>query len=110
MLGNRADNLLTYKAKISTDSLHLSGSDFIERIFINSGRSSQVLRSLSQLYSAGRLANRGYMSILPVERAIEHSGAASFAPIQFTLTPKTLLNWLLKVAVMRWRQLWAFWA
>lgn len=56
LLGNEADNLLTYKAKISKDMLHLPGKDFIERVFLNSDRNSQVLRSLQQLYSTGRLA------------------------------------------------------
>ena len=40
----------------------------------------QVLRSLQQLYSFGRLANTGYLSILPVDQGIEHSAGASFAP------------------------------
>jgi class I fructose-bisphosphate aldolase len=35
---------------------------------------------LQQLYGNGRLANTGYMSILPVDQGIEHSAGASFAP------------------------------
>jgi class I fructose-bisphosphate aldolase len=38
------------------------------------------MRSLQQLYGHGRLANTGYMSILPVDQGIEHSAGASFAP------------------------------
>ncbi|HMW13834.1 MAG TPA: class I fructose-bisphosphate aldolase, partial [Chitinophagales bacterium] len=38
------------------------------------------LRSLQQLYGTGRLANTGYVSILPVDQGIEHSAGASFAP------------------------------
>ena len=39
-----------------------------------------VLRSLGALYGHGRLADTGYVSILPVDQGIEHSAAASFAP------------------------------
>lgn len=79
-LGEEGEDLLTYKAKVSQDLLHLPGSDFIDRIFAISDRSPQVLRSLQQLYSSGRLANTGYLSILPVDQGIEHSAGASFAP------------------------------
>lgn len=79
-LGDEAEDLLTYKAKVSKDLLHLPGSDFIDRTFVHSDRSPQTLRNLQQLYSTGRLANTGYLSILPVDQGIEHSAAASFAP------------------------------
>ena len=92
LLGNDAEDLLTYKAKISKDTLHLPGRDFVERIFINSDRNSQVLRSLQQLYSAGRLANTGYLSILPVDQGIEHSGAASFAPNPIYFDPENIVK------------------
>jgi fructose-bisphosphate aldolase, class I len=79
-LGNEAEDLLTYKAKVSKDLLHLPGPDFIDRVFVQSDRNPQVLRNLQLLYSTGRLANTGYLSILPVDQGIEHSAAASFAP------------------------------
>jgi fructose-bisphosphate aldolase, class I len=80
LLGQEAEDLLTYQAKVSADLLHLPGRDWVDRIFAQSDRNSQVLRSLQQLYSTGRLANTGYLSILPVDQGIEHSAAASFAP------------------------------
>jgi len=79
-LGNEADQLLNHKAKISKDLLHLPGPDFIDRVFVQTDRNPQVLRNLQLLYSTGRLANTGYLSILPVDQGIEHSAAASFAP------------------------------
>ncbi|MDF0553552.1 class I fructose-bisphosphate aldolase [Kamptonema sp. UHCC 0994] len=79
-LGDEAEYLLSYKAKVSKDLLHLPSPDWVDRIFAHSDRSPQVLRSLQQLYSSGRLANTGYLSILPVDQGIEHSAAASFAP------------------------------
>lgn len=81
LLGANADNLLNHTCKaIPKESIHLPGGDFVDRIFMGSNRSPQVLRSLQQLYGTGRLANTGYMSILPVDQGIEHSAGASFAP------------------------------
>lgn len=79
-LGDEAEDLLTFKAKVSKDMLHLPGADFVDRIFVGSDRSPQVLRNLQHIYSTGRLANTGYVSILPVDQGIEHSAGASFAP------------------------------
>ncbi|MEO0803835.1 MAG: class I fructose-bisphosphate aldolase [Cyanobacteria bacterium J06642_2] len=79
-LGSDAEDLLAYEAKIPASMLHLPGPDWVDRIFAQSDRSPQVLRSLQQLYNTGRLANTGYLSILPVDQGIEHSAAASFAP------------------------------
>ena len=81
LLGDDAESLLNHESKtISKDSLHLPGSDFVDRAFGMSNRSPQVLRSLQALYGNGRLANTGYLSILPVDQGIEHSAGASFAP------------------------------
>jgi len=80
-LGSDAKNLLEHQSKgIPKESLHLPGPDFVDRIFIQTDRSPQVLRSMQALFGTGRLANTGYMSILPVDQGIEHSGGSSFAP------------------------------
>ena len=77
----RAKFLLEHHSKtIDKSMLHLPSADFVEKIWLQSNRSPQVLRSLQQLYSHGRLANTGYVSILPVDQGIEHSAGASFAP------------------------------
>lgn len=86
LLGKEADYLLKHKSKtISKDQLHLPSSDFVDRIFIDSNRSPQVLRNLQLLFGSGRLANTGFLSILPIDQGIEHSAGASFAknPIYF---------------------------
>ncbi len=81
LLGAQADTLLNHTCKtISKDLIHVPGSDFVDRIFMQTNRNPQVLRSLQQLYGTGRLAGTGYMSILPVDQGIEHSAGASFAP------------------------------
>ncbi len=81
LLGAQADSLLNHTCKtISKDNIVIPTPGFIDQTFVYSNRNPQVLRSLSQLYGTGRLANTGYMSILPVDQGIEHSAGASFAP------------------------------
>lgn len=92
LLGDEAENLLMYQAKVSKDLLHLPSPDWVDRIFSQSDRNPQVLRSLQQLYGTGRLANTGYMSILPVDQGIEHSAAASFAPNPIYFDPENILK------------------
>lgn len=91
-LGDEAESLLTYEAKVPKTLLHLPGADFVDRIFAHSDRNPQVLRSLQQLYSTGRLANTGYLSILPVDQGIEHSAAASFAPNPIYFDPENIVK------------------
>jgi fructose-bisphosphate aldolase, class I len=79
LLGTDADTLLTHQAKVTKDLLHLPRPTFVNDIFGPTDRNPQVLRSLAALYGTGRLANSGYMSILPVDQGIEHSAGASFA-------------------------------
>jgi len=80
LLGESADALLSYEAKISKDRLNLPGPDFVERVVTSSNRNPQTIRSLQSLFDGGRLGGTGYVSILPVDQGIEHSAAASFAP------------------------------
>jgi class I fructose-bisphosphate aldolase len=86
LLGSDAEGLLNHECKtVDKSLLHLPGSDFVGRVFSDTNRSPQVLRSLQDLYGTGRLGNTGYLSILPVDQGIEHSAGASFAknPIYF---------------------------
>jgi fructose-bisphosphate aldolase, class I len=92
LLGKEAEDLLTFKAKVSKDLLHLPGPDFVDRVWLNSDRNPQVLRSLQLLYSSGRLGNTGYLSILPVDQGIEHSAGASFAPNPIYFDPENIIK------------------
>jgi fructose-bisphosphate aldolase, class I len=85
LLGAEADSLLSHKAKVSKDLLHLPSPGVVDANYGASDRSPQVLRSLQAMFGHGRLANTGYLSILPVDQGIEHSAGASFAknPIYF---------------------------
>jgi len=81
LLGKDADSLLTHKSKtITKEQIHHPGPDFVDRSFVGSNRNIQVLKNLQSIYGHGRLANTGYVSILPVDQGIEHSAGASFAP------------------------------
>ena len=93
LLGKEAETLLGFKnPKIQKEQLHLPGSDWVDRIFAQSNRSPQVLRSLQALYGHGRLANTGYLSILPVDQGIEHSAGASFAPNPIYFDPENIIK------------------
>lgn len=92
LLGEETEDLLNYKAKVSQNLLHLPGPDWVDRIFAGTDRNPQVLRSLQQLYSTGRLANTGYISILPVDQGIEHSAGASFAPNPIYFDPENIIK------------------
>src|SRR5438445_9469120 len=79
-LGAKAESLLGFKSpKIAKERLHLPGPDFVDRIYAATDRNLRVLTNLQRLFRHGRLAGTGYMSILPVDQGIEHSGGASFA-------------------------------
>src|SRR5437764_12256504 len=93
LLGEDGRALLEFNSpKISRDILHTPGPDFIDRVWINSDRSPQVLRSLQSLFDHGRLAGTGYLSILPVDQGIEHSAGASFAPNPLYFDPENIVN------------------
>ncbi len=93
LLGEKAEYLLNHQCKtIDKSQLHLPGSDFVDRIFINSDRNPQVLRNLQAMYGNGRLANTGYLSILPVDQGIEHSAGASFAKNPIYFDPENIIN------------------
>ncbi len=91
-LGTEADDLLNHKAKFPKDQLHLPGSDFVDRIFLQTDRNNNVLKNLQWIFSSGRLANSGYVSILPVDQGIEHSAGASFAPNPVYFDPENIIK------------------
>ncbi len=93
LLGAKAEFLLNHQSKtISKDQLHLPGPDFVDRIWINSDRNPNVLRNLQLMYNTGRLANTGYLSILPVDQGIEHSAGASFAKNPIYFDPENIIK------------------
>lgn len=93
LLGDEASSLLEHQSKtISKDLIHQPGPDFVDRVWTASDRSIPVLRNLQSLYGTGRLANTGYLSILPVDQGIEHSAGASFAPNPAYFDPENIVK------------------
>jgi class I fructose-bisphosphate aldolase len=92
-LGDESETLLGHVSKtISKSDLHLPGPDFIDRVWLYSDRTPAVLRSLQTLTNTGRLGGTGYLSILPVDQGIEHSGGASFAPNPQYFDPENIVK------------------
>jgi class I fructose-bisphosphate aldolase len=92
LLGSEADSLLNYKAKFPKEQLNLPGPDFLDRVFMQSDRSINVLRNINSILNNGRLAGTGYVSILPVDQGIEHTAGASFAPNPIYFDPENIVK------------------
>lgn len=93
ILGKDNESLLTYESKtIPKDMIHLPGKDFIDRVWVGSDRSPNVLRNMQTIFNAGRLGGTGYVSILPVDQGIEHSAGASFAPNPVYFDPENIVK------------------
>ena len=81
LLGSAADSLLKHESKtVSKSAIQLPGPDFVDRVLKDSDRSIATLRNFQTILNTGRLAGTGFVSILPVDQGVEHSGGASFAP------------------------------
>jgi class I fructose-bisphosphate aldolase len=93
LLGNEADYLLNHTCRtISKEVIANPSPDFVSDIFKDSNRNIPTLRNLQSIYGTGRLANTGYVSILPVDQGIEHSAGASFAPNPMYFDPENIIK------------------
>ncbi|MDQ3194242.1 MAG: class I fructose-bisphosphate aldolase [Bacteroidota bacterium] len=93
ILGKENEALLSYQSKtITKDMLHLPGKDFVERVWMDSDRSPNVLRNMQSIFNHGNLSGTGYVSILPVDQGIEHSAGASFALNPIFFDPENIVK------------------
>jgi len=93
LLGDEAQNLLEHDCKtISREVLHMPGSDYVDRVLGAKDLKPGVLRAMQSLFDNGRLAGTGYLSILPVDQGVEHSGGASFAPNPIYFDPEQIVQ------------------
>jgi len=93
LLGDQAESLLGFNSpKIPKERLHVPGPDFVDRVLAQSDRNNRVLNNLSRMYKTGRLSGTGYLSILPVDQGIEHSGGASFAKNPDYFDPENIIK------------------
>jgi class I fructose-bisphosphate aldolase len=91
LLGEEAHSLLTYTCRIPKSHLHIPDGNWVDRIFSCSDRNPRVLRSLQSMFSHGRLAETGYLSILPVDQGVEHAAGASFYPNPDYFDPENIV-------------------
>ena len=93
LLGEEASSLLRHRCQtVDKSLLHLPGPDFLDRVVVPSDRNSTTLRNLHAIFTHGRLAGTGYLSILPVDQGIEHSAGASFAPNPLYFDPENIVR------------------
>jgi class I fructose-bisphosphate aldolase len=93
ILGEESRSLLDHVcAGIPKEQITAPAPDHVDRVFVASDRKMQVLANLQRLHSTGRLANTGYLSILPVDQGVEHSAAASFAPNPIYFDPENIVR------------------
>jgi class I fructose-bisphosphate aldolase len=93
LLGEDGQFLMEHTCNtVKKEHLHLPGPDFVDRVMTLTDRPSNVLRNLQSIFSHGRLAGTGYLSILPVDQGIEHSAGASFAPNPIYFDPAKIVE------------------
>ncbi len=93
LLGKDARLLLDHHCHgIPAGNLHLPGPDVVDRLYAPSDRPVRVLGNIQRMISNGRLANTGYLSILPVDQGIEHSAGASFAKSPEFFDPENIVK------------------
>ena len=93
LLGDKAGFYLDHTCKtVDKSLLHIPSPTIIDEVWRESDRNIQTLRSLQSILSHGRLANTGYVSILPVDQDIEHTAGASFAPNPIYFDPENIVK------------------
>ncbi len=93
LLGDQAEDLLTHECEtISKEKLHIPSGTYVDDVWSDSDRNPRVLRNLQALINHGRLGGTGYLSILPVDQGVEHSGGASFAPNPDYFDPEKIVE------------------
>jgi class I fructose-bisphosphate aldolase len=93
MLGSEAEGLLSHVCRgLPKDLLTLPGADYVDRAVAQKSLKPSVSRNFQSIFEHGRLGGTGYLSILPVDQGIEHSGGASFAPNPLYFDPKNIVE------------------
>lgn len=93
ILGDRSDYLLGHTCKtIDKSLLHIPSPSIVDDIWTDTDRNIQTLNNLQRLLGHGRLANTGYVSILPVDQDIEHTAGSSFAPNPIYFDPENIVK------------------
>lgn len=93
LLGDKSEYYLGHTCTTIDKSLiHAPSPETIDKVWIATDRNIPTLNSLQKLLGHGRLANTGYVSILPVDQGIEHTAGASFAPNPLYFDPENIVK------------------
>ncbi len=93
LLGDASESLLTHQSStIPKNDLSIPGPGALDEVFGISDRNTRTLNNLSRIYNHGRLAGSGYLSILPVDQGIEHTGGSSFGPNPVYFDPENIIK------------------
>lgn len=93
VLEDKSDYLLNFKSETFKNQIFYQPSgSWVDDVMSASDRKPEVLSNLKKLYENGRLANTGYLSILPVDQGIEHSAGASFAKNPMYFDPENIVK------------------
>ena len=91
LLGEEAEDLLSHQSQTFDRALfQFPGVDYVDRVMAQKSLKPGVLRGMQALFNHGRLAGSGYLSLLPVDQGVEHSGGASFAPNPMYFDPANI--------------------
>jgi DhnA-type fructose-1,6-bisphosphate aldolase and related enzymes len=93
LLDDMSEYLFSHECKTIDKSLiHAPHPDLLDTIWMDSDRNIPTLNNFKRLLEHGRLANTGYLSILPVDQGIEHTAGASFAPNPIYFDPENIVK------------------
>ncbi|MBO6571283.1 class I fructose-bisphosphate aldolase [bacterium] len=93
LLGDEASFLLNHTSQtIKKERLIKPSGNYVDEVWYHSDRNNRVLGNLQWLLDHGRLGGTGYVSILPVDQGIEHSGGASFAKNPDYFDPENIIK------------------
>ncbi len=96
ILGSDAQNLLEYRARVSSDRLYAPNPNWVSEVISQTDRPVSVMRSLQQILQSGRLANTGYVTIFPVDQGIEHSAGSAFGPNPDFFDPENIVKFAME--------------
>lgn len=93
LLGDKAAYYLDHTCQtIDRSLLHFPAANTVDKVWVASDRNIPTLNNLQRILGHGRLANTGYVSILPVDQDIEHTAGASFAPNPIYFDPENIVK------------------
>ena len=93
ILADEAQYLLGHQCQLlPKDLIYQVNPHQVREIFSQSDRSEAVIENLERLYGNGRLANTGYLSILPVDQGLEHTANYSFYKNPIYFDPENIIR------------------